>query len=204
MILAGKDRNLKYVMLFHMHMPTKPTSFDSANTVQWEPARLSSLLGPTERAEKHISQVHVCPMHRTRPSPIHCQWEHHSPARVTAAWWLQPGCCAVWASDFPSQPNVLSVKLGWGSNRSSYVIGLGRLEIMHGKCSINRSCLLFPNVSGDGLCSCLSLTGTKLRAKMNKGDKWQWFREHRLREWESPEVCPGKGKSVHFVKGKKY
>lgn len=32
-------------------------------------------------------------------------------------------------------------------------------------------------VSGDVLCSCLSLTGTKSRAKINKCDTWKWFQK---------------------------
>lgn len=63
--------------------------------------------------------------------------------------------------------------------------GLWRLEILYGRCSINSSYCYFQKktltVSGDGLCACLSLIGTKSKAKMNKCDMWKWFRKNSLR-----------------------
>ena len=84
------------------------------------------------------------------------------------------------------QVTFWSVKPG-GSPKSSHLSGLGRLEIASAKCpmqrrgSRNSNCCYFQKrtltSSGDGLCSCLSRTGTKSRAKMNKYDTWKWFQK---------------------------
>lgn len=139
-------------------------------------------------------------------------WTGEAPPRrlgeLRLAAWLSraplPPAAVAWASDFTSQSlHCLSCHTG---GRHS-LTGLWRLGTTHGRGSTDSSYGYFQKSpltrSDDGLGSCLSLTGTKSRAKINKCDLWKWFQKAPSEGVKAVWRVPRDKESVYFIRGKK-